>query len=43
MKKFLPQDKIPLKPRGRSPKVTTALAISPKTSQLRRSNREKKL
>ena len=37
------QAAVPLKLRGRPPKVSTALVISPQTSQLRRSNREKKI
>ena len=38
-----PQAEVPLSRIGWPPKVPTALVISPQTSQLRRSNREKKL
>ena len=38
----LPQAEVSLNGRGRPPKVPTALVILPQTSQLRRSNREKK-
>ena len=39
----MPQAAVPLKLRCRPPKVPTAHVISPQTSQLRRSNREKKI